>query len=128
MRCLDRDRRWVLVSRYSSKEPVTDEAGRLTGRYEVRRSEPEAVLASVSAAKGSARDSVFGQSLDYDRTVLVDDPAFEVDEAAVLWIDCVEGGGPSAPSPDGLPYDYVVKRVARTPSYTAVAVKRVDTP
>lgn len=127
MRCLDRGRRWVLVSRYEGKRPVTDPQGRLTGRHEVVRSAPEGVLASVSAARGAARDDVFGLGLDYDRTVLVDDPGFDVDEAAVLWVDCIDGGSVDAPATER-PYDYVVKRVARTPSYTALAVKRVEQP
>lgn len=127
MRLLDRDLRWVLVSRYESKSPVTDGGGRLTGRYEVSRSEPVAALASVSAARGSALDSVFGQSLDYDRTVLVDDPQFEIDEAAVLWIDCIDGSG-AMPPDAGQAWDYAVTRVARTPGLTAIAVKRVERP
>lgn len=127
MRLLDRDRRWVLVSRYVSKEQVIDSEGRMTGRYEVSRSDPEPVLVSVSAAKGNARDSVFGQSLDYDRTILLDDPSFDIGEASVLWIDCIDGSSDDAPVTEE-PYDYVVERVARTPSYTAVAVKRVNTP
>lgn len=128
MRCLDRDRRWVLVSRYEGKSPVVDEQGRLTGRHEVVRSEPEPLLASVSAARGAAQDDVFGQALDYDRTVLVDDPALDVDESTVLWVDCVDGDGGEPPERVSEPYDYVVKRVARTPSYTALAVKRVESP
>lgn len=130
MRCLDRDRRWVLVSLYEGKEPEVDAEGRITGRHVVKRSEPFAVLASVSAAKGTAQDSVFGQALDYDRTVIVDDPGIDVAETSVLWVDCVDGRSaepPEASEADG-GYDYVVKRVARTPSYTAMAVKRVERP
>lgn len=128
MRSLDRDRRWVLVARYLGKVEETDADGRLTGRHTVSRTDPEAFLANVSAARGSAQDEMFGTALDYDRTVLVADRSFDVDESSVLWIDCVDGYGADAPDGGGAPYDYVVKRVARTPTYTAIAVKRVESP
>lgn len=124
MRTLDRDRREILVSLFERKVPVTDDQGRLTGRHRVERAPQTPVLASVSAAKGYAQDAVFGQSLDYDRTVIVDDPGFDISESAVLWID--SWGSSPHELPFDEPWDYVVKKVARTPSYTAVAVKRVE--
>ena len=128
MRCLDRDRRWILVSLYESKKPEVDSFGRYTGRNVVERSEPVGVLCSVSAARGSAQDDIFGTDVAYDRAVIVDDPDFEIDEVAVLWIDDVDGSGAEAPDPGDAPYDYTVERVARTPAYTAVAARRVQKP
>lgn len=162
MRCLDRDRRWVLLSRFEGLEPSKDEQGRLTGRHETVRSRQVPVLASVSGAKGSAETAVFGQSLDYDRSVLIDDPAFDVDEASVFWLDPdvaaalldggyfdgysvyesgsdidggtfdddveddADGGGFGYPTFVDEPFDHVVKKVARTPNYTLVALKHVE--
>lgn len=155
MRCLDRDRREVLVSFYESKEPVLDGEGRLTGRFETVRSEQVPILATVSAVKGEAAGSVFGQDLDYDRTLTIDDPTLPIDESSVFWVDVYDptGRGPyghgTADIDDGTfddwfengsadggsfavrgtcdkPYDYVVRRVSRTPSYLVVALKYVE--
>jgi len=87
MRCLDRDRQWVLISRCEGAKEVLDAQGRHTGRYEPIRSRQIPMLVTVSGAKGSAETTVFGQSLDYDRSVLIDDPLFDVDESTVLWVD-----------------------------------------
>lgn len=165
MRLLDRERRLVLVSLHARAVPVTDAQGRLTGRHEAERSPQIPVAASVSAARGSARGTAFGRELDYDRTVIVDDPDFPADEATVLWIDVfdpgwrgepvdggkfdqgdpyltgasfdggtfddyssgdpLDGGGFERPEGCDAPWDYEVVRVSRTPSYTALAVKRV---
>lgn len=78
----------MLLSRFERLEEVIDDEGRYTGEQRAVRSAQVPLLASVSAARGSAENEPFGQSLDYDRTVLVDDPSLEVDEAAVLWVDC----------------------------------------
>lgn len=137
MRCLERDKRWVLVSFFVAKVARTDERGRLTGKFDVVRTEPMPVLASVSATKGTAESSPFGTDLDYDRTVVFDDVGFPVDENCVFWVDNWEpGASVAAPGPeeDGgfsgaapdVPHDYVVKRVAKSPNAIAVAVKRVE--
>ena len=145
MRCLDRDRREVLVSFYESKEPVLDNEGRLTGRFETVRSEQIPILATVSAVKGEAAGSVFGQDLDYDRTLTIDDPTLPIDESSVFWVDVygtaeidggtfddwfengsADGGSFAARGTCDKPYDYVVRRVSRTPSYLVVALKYVE--
>lgn len=169
MRCLDRQRQWVLVTRFVERRQARDAQGRLTGTHELVYSNQVPVLASVSAAKGQAQDSMFGIDLDYDRTLLVDDPNFAIEESSRLWVDCLDPelvesffesfaayiGWPSGDggdfddyesgddldagefqSPvigeDGYPvfceepFDYVVKRVSRTESYTACAIKRVE--
>lgn len=126
MRCLDRDRREVLVSYYESKKPVVDAEGRLTGRFETVRSGQTPILATVSAVKGDAAGSVFGQDLDYDRTLTVDDPTLPIDESTVFWIDVYKPAGPGASGSCDKPYDYAVRRVSRTTSYLVVALKYVE--
>lgn len=151
MRCLERDTQWVLVSFFVEKRELTDEEGRLTGRHEVVRTEPMPLRCSVSASKGTAESSPFGIDLDYDRTVLIEDTAYPIDEASVLWIDDLDqsaldalsrnvadasalGMGDEGEGADDAfsqtlttkPHDYVVKRVARCPNCLAVAAKRVE--
>lgn len=153
----------MLVSLFDRLVPGVDEEGRLTGQNKVERSRQLPLLANVSAARGSAENSQFGQQLDYDRTVLIDNPDYPIAETAVLWIDCgvreklvdggyfdrhsvnesgndldgggfddwddcdsADAGGFEWPTWTDEPYDYVVRKVARTANYTAVAVKRVE--
>lgn len=116
MRCLDRDRRSVHIARFVETAPIKDEQGRFTGRNEVVRSEPDEFLATVSADRGNAQNDYFGQKVDYDRTLTVDDPDFKVGESDVLWIE----------NKTSQPHDYVVTRVAKQGDYTIIAAKKVD--
>lgn len=116
MRCLTRDMQLIYISNYENKEPILDDEGRDTGEYKIVRSEPVPVFANVSAASGSAQAEVFGTFLNYDRTVIIDNKNFEVSETAVLWID----------KDTSKEHDYIVKRIAKTPNYLALAVSRVD--
>ena len=116
MRNLDRDRKQVLIARYSGIAPEVDSDGLYTGRNVPSFSEPEVFAPTVSTATGEARNDIFGQKLEYDRTLTIDDPAFDVKESDRLWIDADSESE----------HDHIVKRVARTGSYTVVAAKRVE--
>ena len=116
MRCLARDTQKIFISLYESREEVKDKQGRYTGDIAVVRSEPISLVCNVGAAVGSSQIEVFGQLLDYDKTVLIDNTDFEISETAVLWIE----------NSTDEPYDYIIKRIARTPNFTALAVSRVD--
>lgn len=121
MRNLERDTQEVFISRYEDIVAQVDDKGRRTGKNVVKRSTPVAFHPSVSIARGEAQGAYFGVNLDYDRVLTIDDPAFEVSEADVLWLDKPVG---DADNPS--PHDYVVKKVARKGSYTVIAVSRVE--
>lgn len=142
MRCLDRDKQWVLVSFFVEKVACKDDKGRLTGKHEIIRTEPIPLLCSVSASKGTAENSPFGLDLDYDKTVIIEDVDYPIDESSVLWVDNFQYPG-SPLAPDGQedaddvddsfsqvltdkPHDYTVKRIAKSPNCLAVAIKRVE--
>ena len=127
MRLLERDRRLILIARFEALVQQKDDQGRLLGRYETNRSEQEAVMCNVSAAKGQTDTQIFGQACDYDKTIIIDDPDFEVNESSVFWIDTtieieVDDKGIHRFSKD--PHDYVVAKIARTPNVVAIAVKK----
>lgn len=124
MRCLDRDRRRVLIARYEGTRPVQDEQGRYTGRNEVARTAPAEFWPTVTPVRGRAEDDYFGQKVEYDLTLTIDDPAFEARESDQLWVDADPGeeGAEGYPSP----HDYVVTKVARTGGFTVIAARRVD--
>ena len=124
MRCLDRDRRRAWVARYEGTRPVTDDQGRYTGRNEVARTAPAEFWPTVTPARGRAEDDYFGQRVEYDLTLTIDDPAFAVRESDCLWVDADPGDEGDEGYP--LPHDYVVTRVARKGDFTVVAARRVD--
>lgn len=116
MRNLDRDRRPVFIARFDELIAEQDDEGRYTGRHITERSEPVEFWPTVSATRGESSTDWFGNYIEYDRTITIDDPHFEVDEADVLWLE----------KPICEPHDYEVIRVARTGSYTVIAAKRVE--
>lgn len=123
MRCLDRDRQRVFIGRFLRTEPVTKD-GKLTGRNEPVYEEPAEFWPTVSTVRGEAQGDYFGQRVDYDLTLTIDDSAFEVKEADVLWVDADPGDSDGEGYPAS--HDYIVRRVARKGSYTVIAAKRVD--
>ena len=153
MRNLERDRRRVLIGRFLGMYKGVDAQGRLTGHNEPVYDPPAEFWPTVGPVRGEAQGDYFGQRVDYDLTLTVDDPAFEVKEADILWVDepdgepggvrfvegrdGLDGGtfedwdsddadGGSFPDAEGEPNDYIVRRVARTGSFTVIAAKKVD--
>ena len=124
MRCLDRDRRRVLIGRFDGTQPVTDSQGRYTGRNEVVREAPAEFWPTVTPVRGRAEDDYFGQKVEYDLTLTIDDPAFSARESDTLWVDADPGDPEGAGYP--APHDYVVTKVARKGDFTVIAARRVD--
>ena len=124
MRCLDRDRKLVYVGRYEGTAPVVDGQGRYTGKNVVQRRAPHAFYPTVSPVRGRAEDDYFGQKVEYDLTLTIDDPNIDVLESDTLWVD----KRPGDPSSEGfpLPHDYTVTKVARKGDFTVIAARRVD--
>ena len=123
MRCLDRDRQRVLVGRFLRTEQV-EEGGKLTGHVEPVYEPPAEFWPTVSVVRGEAQGDYFGQRIDYDLTLTIDDSAFEVKEGDVLWVDADPGDSADEGYP--APHDYIVRRVARKGGYTVIAAKRMD--
>lgn len=110
----------IWYANFEGHKPVTD--GRLeTGEYEAAYGETRSVFANVSAARGESFARHFGESEDYDKVVLVAGTP-PVTETSVLWIDCLTNGE----KPEGEPFDYIVVKVAESPNFTSLAVKKVN--
>lgn len=123
MRCLDRDRQRVFVGRFLGTKQVVED-GKLTGRNEPAYEPPAEFWPTVSTVRGEAQSDYFGQRVDYDLTLTIDDSAFAVKEADVLWVDADPGDAEAEGYP--APHDYIVRRVARKGDFTVIAAKRVD--
>lgn len=125
MKLCERNMRTLYYATYASQTEIIDEYGNVTANYDVVYSEPQEIRCNLSPAKGSASLEMFGEDLNYSKTMVVSDMECPIDEHTVLWVD-------SYPFlPDGsvdanVPYDYVVVRVAKSLNNIAYAIKKVD--
>ena len=122
MKCLERNKTAFFCCLYEGEEDVIDEEGNGTGEKRMLYSDPVALRANISPAAGSTAVEQFGNSLQYDRVIVIDDTACPIDEHSVLFID-----KSPAYDNDGVPlFDYIVKKVARSLNSVSVAVSRVE--
>ena len=132
MRCMNANKATIYYALYKGKEAILDENGNHTGQYEVKYRSPQSIKANVSAARGEISTRQFGESEEYDRVIVLDDTNTQIDEYSVLWIDSIpetDSSGNLAVDADGMitaPWDYVVKKVARSLNSVSIAVSKVD--
>ena len=124
MRALHRNKIRIFYANYRDKEPLKDEYGNLTGEYKISYTNPVAVCANVSAARGEATTRQFGDEERYDRVIVLDDPKFPISAASLIWIDTLpeiaEDGSTETP------HDYIVKQVATSLNSVSIAVSKVN--
>ena len=111
MRCLKRNMQKFYYSLYKDKVFIVDEYGNPTCEYEILRSKPIKTKGNISAAKGETDTRQFGETDSYDKVI-------------VMWVDTL----PQIDS-DGnttTPYDYVVKKVAKSLNNTTIAISKVQ--
>lgn len=123
MRTLYRNKVRFFYALYEGKSPVIDEYGNATGEYEVTHSDPKECFANISAAKGETQTRQFGESEDYDKIIVMDNTAPPIDEYSVLWIDMLPDFDSEGKT--NTPYDYIVKKVARSLNSVSIAVSKV---
>ena len=124
MRALDRNKILIHYANYRDKKPIKDEYGNLTGEYEISYGNPVAVKANVSAARGESTTRQFGDDVNYDRVIVLDDPKFPVKESSIFWLDT-----PPEIKEDGstkTTHDYIVKQVAISLNSVSIAVSKVN--
>lgn len=92
-----------------------DSEGQFIGTFS-KYSETQTARASISAAKGAAEQEMFGNLLEYDRTVATKFP-LDMNENSLVWLD---GEKPPAP------HNYIVARKSQSGNYTVFALKRVE--
>lgn len=124
MRTLRRNGQTFYYARFIKRESMRDENGNLTGESSIVYGKPIKSVGNISAAKGTTHTREFGESLDYDKVIVISGINSAIDEFSVLWID-------TAPmlTEDGTtntPWDFVVKKIAKSLNYTAIAVSKVS--
>lgn len=131
MRCMNINKSRVYYALYDTKEPMVDGYGNRTGQYAVKYHNPQELRANVSAAKGETSTLQFGDNEDYDRVIVLDAPDTPLDEYSVFWIDTapqLDRDGALLTDADGgilTPWDYIVKKVARSLNSVSIAVSKV---
>lgn len=120
MRTLERNKVSVWYALYEGTDALT-ENGYKTGEKAVLYSTPQEIKANVSAARGEASTRQFGEDIQYDKVIVMEECPF--DEVSVLWIDT-----PPVLEPDGTtntPHDYIVRGIAQSLNHVSVAVGKV---
>lgn len=107
---------------YQGKTAIVDEDLNATGEYGISYSDPVPMKANISQATGNTNLEQFGNSLDYDKSIVTCDMTCPIDENSVLFVD----KEPTFDT-DGNPlYDYIVKKVAKSLNSISIAVKKVS--
>lgn len=113
-------------------EPIKDEYGNDTSEHQVFYSNPVACSANISAARGETQARQFGENVAYDKVIVMGADAPAIDEYSVLWIDRMpqlDANGALAVDDEGVvitPYDYVVRKVAKSLNSVSFAVSKVS--
>ena len=121
MRTLERNKTSFYYALYLGKEENVDADGNLTGTYTVMYSNPVECKGNISASSGYVQVEQFGNDLQYDKVIVLDDVNIPIDENSVLWVDkSVEYDKNGNPV-----FDYVVKKVARSLNSVSFAISKV---
>lgn len=121
MRTLERNKTSFYYALYLGKEENIDADGNATGTYTILYSNPVECRGNISASSGSVQFEQFGNDLQYDRVIVLDDVNVPIDENSVLWVDKeVEHDKYGNPV-----FDYVVKKVAKSLNSVSFAISKV---
>ena len=126
MRTLERNKRKFYYATYSdTTEFRKDEYGNyLTGEHVVTRTNPVLCFGNISGASGDILTRQFGESVEYDKIIVLDNPEIPIDEYSVLWVD-VDPNLDSSGETSVL-HDYEVLKVSRTINSVAIAIHKVS--
>lgn len=110
MKCLERNKTVFWYCLYNGKTPITDADSNETGEYKVAYSTAVMCRGNVSPAQGEAQVEQFGNSIDYDKVIILEDKNCPITEDTVLFVD----RQPTYDSQGNPLFDYIVKRVAKS--------------
>ncbi|MBQ3265207.1 MAG: hypothetical protein IJH07_05465 [Ruminococcus sp.] len=116
MRCMKRNQKLFYYAPYLRRETPDKGYG-----YSAVYGDAVAMRGNISPATGSANAEQFGNNIEYDRVIVLDDPDCPIDENAILFID-VE---PTKNDDGNYVNDYIVKKVARSLNSVSIAISRV---
>lgn len=84
--------------------------------------EAVAEFGNISPATGNTSVEQFGNNVDYDKVIVLENPNTPIDENSILFLE-IE---PQKNTDGDYIYDYVVKKVARSINSVSIAVSKVN--
>ena len=117
MRCLWRNKVPFWYCLYLGEQVITDSEGYETGEKETLYSDPVEVHGNVSPAQGEVQLEQFGNLIQYDKVIILEDENCPINENTLLYVDHAPG--------TGVEPDYIVKRVARSLHGVSYAISKV---
>lgn len=118
MRVLNRNKQPFQYRTYEGTTQHVDSEGNKTGEKVVSYSDPITAYASISPASGYSQTEQFGTLEGYDKVIVTDDMNCPINENSVINIE-------NTITLASAPYDYVVKRVAKSLNYISIAIAKV---
>lgn len=123
MRDLERNQQTFYYAQFTGMKEVVDPVTKLkTGERKKSYSDPVAMVANISPARGYADLKIFGKGLDYSKTVCTCDLDCPITEESVLWIE----KNPFGENDTTTSYNYIVTQIARGLDNVLYAVRKVD--
>ena len=123
MRCMVRNKSKFYYASYKTETEIIDDYGNATGEYKVSYSNPIECYGNISAAQGEMQSRQFGESVSYDKVIVLDDVNTPINEYAILWVDTLPHLNDDGTT--NTPHDYTIKRVARSLNGVAIAIRKV---
>jgi len=124
MRCQRRNKVPFYYALYDHTEEIHDGNGFFTGGRKVVYGNPVKEKANISPAKNTETVELFGTNVNYDKVIVMCPADVPIDEHSVLWVDTLpeldEEGHTETP------YDYIVRKVARSINSVSIAIAKVD--
>ena len=122
MRGLERNKQKFYYALYTGKAEIVDADGNRTGQFVEGYTDPVAISANISAARGMADMEQFGIEANYSRVICLYDMSCPIDTDSILWIDIT-------PDEDGeagaVKHNYAVVTVATSLNHKMIAVREV---
>lgn len=121
MKCLQRNKAPFYYCLYNGEQDIYDDEGYMTGEKTVSYSAAVRAEYNISPATGNTSVEQFGNDIQYDKVIVLDDMTCPIDENSVLFVD----SEPSYDSQNNPRFDYIVKKVARSINSISIAIEKV---
>lgn len=123
MRSLEINKEHFWYCQYAGKEERLNEKGNFTGTYITYYEKPVNAKGCISTAKSNDSIETFGVDLDYDKTIIIDDRSYPIDEQTLIFIEKEPEWDEESKTLNNR--DYVIKKIAKSLNVIQIAIKKV---
>ena len=116
MKCLKRNQRTFYFAPFLRKEKLDKGYG-----YKPIYGDLVMLRGNISAGTGETSAEQFGNNIEYDKVIVLDDPHVAINESSILFIDVM----PDKNDKGDYIYDYIVKKIAPSLNSVSIAISRV---